>query len=107
MAEVLVARPGETSTSGKCWVINLTANIPKKILNPNIHRASFTIYNPSASVVYLGYGRTGSTVKTTGDMQGLPIPANGGSITDDEFLGEVWAICGSSVSVNIIETSVV
>ena len=106
MPEEMVTRPGEKSLVGFVRVKRV-GTTPTKILGENPYRASFTIYNDSATDIYVGYGEAGRNVTTSGGRQGIRIEANGGTLTDDEFLGEVWAIADSATTVQIIETAVI
>jgi len=106
MAEEIVTRPGEKSLIGFVRVKRV-GTTPTLILGDNPYRASFTIYNPSNVDIYIGYGEAGRNVATSGGRQGVRIDANGGTITDDEFLGEVWAIASSVTTIQVIETAVV
>lgn len=82
------------------WTETLAADTARRIIPNNPFRLAYTVRNDSASSVYIGRNRD---LATSGYKQGMLLTASGGSVSDDDWKGEVWAISGSAVNITVIE----
>ena len=81
-------------------LINLVANVAKRVLQENPLRLTFTVKNDSATDVYLGEDQS---LATSGFKQGFLIPSGGDSAFDEHHKGEVWLISTGNINVTVEE----
>jgi len=82
------------------------STIPRKLLERNENRWSWTISNTGAVTVYYLRGDRGANVATTGTNIGIPIAAGATDGYDDlDAQEEVWVIAGSDTVVMLGETT--
>jgi len=74
----------------------LVANVPARLLPAGKKTRKISVYNDSASDIYISELQN---VTTSGNNIGILIRANGGSLDDEPWPEELWAISAGSVSI--------
>ena len=84
------------------FTVELPQNKSAKVLERNEQRKEFTLYNESASNVYVGFNS--NVTSASGRYQGIKVLANGGNYANDKHKGEVWVYTtGSGINLTVEE----
>lgn len=69
---------------------------PRRILNDNVNRFSWSLFVPGATTIYYMRGERGANVSTSGNNQGIPIIQNNHDGWDEtDAHEEVWVVAVS------------
>lgn len=75
---------------------SLVANVPARIFAASKKKRKISIYNDSTSDIYIAELQN---VAVNGNNVGILIRANGGSLDDESWPDELWAISAGTVNI--------